>query len=112
MVDSKSSEMHDSERMLEARMPGARPDPRDETELLDPLESNEGGCADEGDIRPTQGNPVVQSIANGRCDREPGGRSSPWLGHAGKDRPVWHAVSAPARRHVCSAPLEGEGERG
>jgi hypothetical protein len=63
--------------MLEARMPGARPDPRDEPQLLDALEPNEGGRADQGDIRSTQGNPVVQGIADGRFDRERGGRSGP-----------------------------------
>ena len=75
VVDRQSSQMHDPERMLEARMPGAGPDPRDEPELLDALEPTEGGRADQGDIRSTQGNPIVERVADGRFDWEAGGRS-------------------------------------
>src|SRR5688572_26987871 len=85
-------------------MPCARPDARDEPELLDALEPDEGGRADQGDIGSTERNPVIQGVANRRFDRESGGGSTPWLGHVGKDRPALKTVSAACLRQVCSAP--------
>src|SRR5215213_10221403 len=104
--------MHDPERMLEACMPGAGPDPRDEPELLDALEPSERGRADQGDIRSTKGNPVVEGVPDGGCNRECGSWGDPWRGHDGKDRPDLDAASAATRRHVCSGTRQGTGDRG
>ena len=112
VVDRQASQMHDAERVLEARVPGARPDSRDEPELLDALEPNERSRADQGEIRSTEGNPVVQGVADGRFDRESSGGSSPWLDHGAKDRPALNAVSATSQRRVCSAAWNGARERG
>ena len=71
VVDRQASQVHDAERVLEARMPGAGPDARDEPELLDALESNERGRADQGEIRSAERNAIVQGVADGRFDRNP-----------------------------------------
>ena len=102
VVDREPSQMHDAERMLEACMPGARPDSRDKPELLDALESREWGRADQGEIGSTEGNPIVQSVADGRFDVESGGWSSSWLDHGVKDSPLLNAVNATFHRQVCS----------
>ena len=70
VVDRQACQMHHPKRVLEAGVPGARPDPGDESELLDALEPNEGGRADQREIRSAQGNSVVQRVADGRLDRE------------------------------------------
>src|SRR5687768_18101033 len=104
--------MHDPERVLEARMSGARPDPRDEPELLDALEPNERGRADQGEIRSAQRNAIVQGVPNGRFDRESSGRSGPWLDHDAKDRPASNASAGPLGAGYARRRGTGAGERG
>jgi hypothetical protein len=113
MVDRQPSQVHDPERVLEARVPGSWPDPRDEPKLLDALEANEGRRADQREIRLTEGDSVVEGIADGSHNRESGGGSSAWLDHGAKDSLLQKPVSVTSTRQVSSsAAWNGAGARG
>ena len=76
VVDRQPSEVHDAQRVFEPRVPGAGPDSRDESELLNPLEAGEGRRSDQRDLGTGQRDAVVEGVADSRFDGESGGRRS------------------------------------
>src|SRR5439155_19527856 len=59
-----AGEGEDAEGMLEAAVLGARPDARDEAELLDAVQAEELGRAEERDLARPQRDAVVEAVAD------------------------------------------------
>ncbi len=77
MFDCLAGKVEDPDGMLETGVPGARPDARDESKLLNPLEPQEGLRIDHAQLGICQRHDIVQTVAQHGRNREPGSKGAP-----------------------------------